>query len=141
MNQTEPRVRLEDISIQYAALHKHSTGLPLDRRDFNITLIEITFEADEINTILDVSVPIAIFDDEINEVEEEIFVVVLELVDAINSNTVDFNDATLCRIIDDDRKYLMLTYMYVQVDVITPSVMYKLCIIPFFFSRSHFHWV
>ena len=113
----------------------------MDRRDFNITPIEITFEADEINRILDVSVPITIFDDAINEFEEEIFVVVLELVDATNSNTVDFNDATLCRIIDDDRKYLKLTYMYVQVDVITPSVKYKLCITPFFFSHSHFHWV
>ena len=94
-------------------IHKHSTGFPLDRRDFNITPIEITFEADEINTIFDVSVPIAIFDDEINEVEEEIFVVVLELFDATNTSMVDFNDAILCRIIDDDRKYLKLTYMYV----------------------------
>ena len=77
----------------------------MDRRDFNITPVEITFEADEINTILDVSVPITIFDDEINEVEEEIFVVVLQLVDATNSSTVDFSDATLCRITDNDRKY------------------------------------
>ena len=85
-------------------LNNH-TGLPLDRRDFNITPIEITFEADEINTILDVSVPITIFDDEINEVDEEIFVAVLELVDAINPSQVDFNDATLCKITDNDRKY------------------------------------
>ena len=77
----------------------------MDRRDFNVTPIEITFESDEINTILDVSVPITIFDDEINEVEEEIFVAVLQLVDAINSSMVDFNDATLCRITDNDRKY------------------------------------
>ena len=77
----------------------------MDRRDFNVTPIEITFEADEINTILDVSVPITIFDDEINEVEEEIFVAVLQLVDAINSSMMDFSDATLCRITDNDRKY------------------------------------
>ena len=77
----------------------------MDRRDFNITPIEITFEADEINTILDVSVPMTIFDDEINEVDEEIFVAVLELVDAINPSQVDINDATLCKITDNDRKY------------------------------------
>ena len=77
----------------------------MDRRDFNITPIEITFEPDEISTILDISVPITIFDDEINEVEEEIFVAVLQLVDAINPSQVDFSDATLCRIADNDRKY------------------------------------
>ena len=78
--------------------------MPLDRRDFDITPIDITFEADEIHTILDVSVPITIFDDEINEYEER-FVAVLELVDAIKSSQVDFNDATLCTITDNDRKY------------------------------------
>ena len=77
----------------------------MDRRDFNITPIEITFEPDEINTILDIPVPITIFDDEINEAEEEIFVAVLQLVDAINPSQVDFSDATLCRITDNDRKY------------------------------------
>ena len=65
----------------------------------------ITFEPDEISTILDIPVPITIFDDEINEVEEEIFVAVLQLVDAINPSQVDFSNATLCRITDNDRKY------------------------------------
>ena len=71
--------------------------------DFDTTPIEIIFEPDN-SGISDVKVPVTIFDDDINEAGEEIFVAILELVTAINPNQVVFSDATLCRITDNDRK-------------------------------------
>ncbi len=52
-----------------------------------------------------VSVTITLTDDEINE-GAEVFVVMLELVDAVDASRIDlsFRNVSLCRIGDNDRK-------------------------------------
>ena len=56
----------------------------------------------------DVATPIPITNDDIDEVDE-VFVVVLELVDAVNPDRVDIlvRPASLCRIVDEDSKTLL----------------------------------
>lgn len=78
----------------------------LDLNDFNDTVIRIVFEADEDLAINDMSAPIAIFDDSINEAAEQAFIVQLKLINSTNSlSDLTERPASLCRIIDNDRKY------------------------------------
>lgn len=79
-----------------------SAGFPEERRDFSITPVDVVFQPDDIRN-LDLSVPFRIFNDSINEPEED-FVVLLEIRDAVNPAAVnlDFRNASVCRIIDDD---------------------------------------
>ena len=91
------------------------TGFPVERRDYSPESVEITFEPNT-GYRKDILIPVPIFDDAINEAEE-VFVVVLELVDAVNPGTVDLKEinATLCKILDNDRKYITVCacrYMY-----------------------------
>ena len=53
------------------------------------------------------SAPIFITDDAINEATEQVFVAELILVSSLDSATVDLSiqPSTLCRIIDNDRKF------------------------------------
>ena len=53
------------------------------------------------------SAPIFIIDDAINEATEQVFVAELILVSSLDSATVDLSiqPSTLCRIIDNDRKF------------------------------------
>ena len=62
------------------------------------------FQVDEFGTqINDVPAPIVIFDDEINEAPEEVFIVVLTLESSTNPDSVIITrDSSLCRIIDND---------------------------------------
>ena len=64
----------------------------------------VTFPADEFGRQTDdVNVPVVIFDDEINEALEEVFVMVLTLENATNpSGVVITRAASLGRIIDND---------------------------------------
>ena len=53
------------------------------------------------------SAPIFITDDVINEATEQVFVAELLLIDSLNPASIDLTTrpSTLCRIIDNDRKY------------------------------------
>ena len=76
--------------------------------DFNNTNITLIFEPDENAVVLvsEMSVPIPIVDDAINEATEQVFIVELRLVSSINPATVDLSKrpSSLCGIIDNDRK-------------------------------------
>ena len=78
-----------------------------DLADFNNTNITLVFEPDEDAEINEKSAPIFVTDDAINEAIEQVFVAELILVSSLDSATVDLTirPSTLCRIIDNDRKF------------------------------------
>ena len=105
-----------------------------DLVDFNNTVIRITFFPDE-NVFNDVNVPIAIVDDPVNEATEQVFIVQLQLISSVNPGLVDLTtrQASLCRIVDDDRKW---NSVVVHVSILRSSnvymlsfVVYKFCIL------------
>jgi hypothetical protein len=75
--------------------------------DFNNTNITLVFEPDEGAEVNELSAPIFVTDDAINEATEQVFVAELILVSSLDPATVDLTTrpSTLCRIIDNDRKY------------------------------------
>ena len=75
--------------------------------DFNNTNITLVFEPDEDGEINEMSAPILVTDDAINEAIEQVFVAELILVNSLDSATVDLTirPSTLCGIIDNDRKF------------------------------------
>ena len=79
----------------------------LDLEDFNNTNITLVFEPDEDAEVNEMSAPIFIIDDAINEATEQVFVAELILVSSLDSATVDLTirPSTLCKIIDNDRKF------------------------------------
>ncbi len=79
-------------------------------------MLTVIFEADEIgDAINDVSVPVGIFDDKIDEAQEEVFVVDLTLSEAINDQITISRRSSLCRINDDDGEYYLLLPQIFQV--------------------------
>ena len=72
-------------------------------------MVVVTFPADEEGIqIIDVPAPVVVFDDEINEALEEIFIVVLTLDNLTNpGNVVISRASSLCRIIDNDGSYII----------------------------------
>ena len=70
------------------------------------------FQADETGTqINDMAAPIVIFDDEINEDLEEVFIIVLTLENSANPGGVNITrESSLCRIIDNDGSYVLPLY-------------------------------
>ena len=84
-------------------ISSHS-AYPPDREDFSSDVIMVTFLADEIgHQINDVPTPIVIFDDEINEALEEVFIVVLTWENSTNADGVAITrESSVCRIIDND---------------------------------------
>ena len=85
-----------------------NSAYPPEREDFSSDVIMVTFPADEIGPqINDVAAPIVIFDDEINEALQEVFIVVLSLENSTNpGNVVISRVSSLCRIIDNDGSYI-----------------------------------
>ena len=76
--------------------------------DFNNTNITLVFEPDEDvdQPVNEKSAHISVTDDAINEAMEQVFVAELRLVSSLNSASVQITrPSTLCRIIDNDRKY------------------------------------
>ena len=75
--------------------------------DFNNTNITLVFEPDEDGEVSEKRAPIFITDDDINEATEQVFVAELLLINSPNPASVDLTTrpSTLCRIIDNDRKY------------------------------------
>ena len=78
-----------------------------DLNDFNNSAITLTFEPDEEGEVSEMDAPVPVTDDAINEATEQVFVVELMLVSSLDPNTVDLTvrNSSLCRIIDNDRKY------------------------------------
>lgn len=88
------------------------TSILADLDDFDNTILSITFQADEDNPINDIPLTIPITDDAINEAIEQDFVVILNLTDSVNPDMTDLaRISSLCRIIDNDRKWELL-HMY-----------------------------
>ena len=89
----------------YSACGCNSHTIFPDLNDFNNTNITLIFEPDENAPamIRVMNAPIPIIDDVINEATEQVFVVELRLI----SRLVDLSirPSSLCRIIDNDRKY------------------------------------
>ena len=66
----------------------------------------MTFPSDEQRVIFDVQANIRIFDDEINEAQEQSFVVLLEIVDAVNPDLISISrSSSTCHIIDGDGEF------------------------------------
>lgn len=77
--------------------------------DFNNATIAIKFDPDEDGGHNELSVPIPIFDDGVNEANEQVFVVQLKAVGGANVNSIAISrQVSLCRIIDDDGKKVAL---------------------------------
>ena len=72
--------------------------------DFNNSAIVVTFQADETGQHMDdVDTPVPIVDDDINEADEQIFVVTVEVVNATDMFRITLErEDSLCRIRDDD---------------------------------------
>ena len=72
----------------------------------------VTFQADEFgHQINDMAAPIVIFDDEINEALEEVFIVVLTMESSTNPGSVIITrESSLCRIIDNDGSFVLPLY-------------------------------
>ena len=79
-----------------------------------LTSALILFEPDEDAEVNEKSTPIFISDDAINEATEQVFVAVLILASSLDPATVDLTirPSTLCRIIDNDRKYESVVLLY-----------------------------
>ena len=93
-------------SSNYYNIHNHHNYCP-DLNDFNNTNITLVFEPDEGAEVSNRNAPIFITDDDINEATEQVFVAELLLINSSNPVSVDLTTrpSTLCRIIDNDRKY------------------------------------
>ena len=75
--------------------------------DFNNSAITLIFDPDENDEVSEMNAPVPVTDDAINEATEQVFVVELMLVSSLDPNTIDLTvrNSSLCRIIDNDRKY------------------------------------
>ncbi len=74
-----------------------------ERQDFNASVLTVTFQADEIGPqISDVPVPVGIFDDDIDEAQEEVFIIDLTLESSINDRIEIVRRSSLSRINDND---------------------------------------
>ena len=78
----------------------------IDMNDFSNTVIQITFLPDENAPDNERAAPIAIFNDVINEADEQVFIVQLHLINSTNPSGIDLSirPASLCKIIDNDSK-------------------------------------
>ena len=74
--------------------------------DFNTSTITAMFQADEGgNPIIDLPVPIPVFDDDVDEAKVQFFIAYFEVVSAVNPARIILNQrASRCRIIDNDRE-------------------------------------
>ena len=74
--------------------------------DFDNTTFRITFDPDELVNDDEHTAPIHIFNDPVNEANEQVFIVQLRLISSTNPGSVSLNTrpASLCKIIDDDSK-------------------------------------
>ena len=79
--------------------------------DFDATPFNVTFPADEFVNIADVSEFIPIVDDEIDEAQQQNFVIVLEVLDAVNFDLITITrKISFGRIIDNDGEPPIICY-------------------------------
>ena len=94
--------------IGYPIYNLHLIVHSTDTDDFNTTILNITFGADENApvSISDISVLIPIVDDDKDEADIQFFIAFLEVVDAVNMDLIDIG-RTFSRgiIVDNDGKY------------------------------------
>ena len=83
-----------------------TTIIILDLNDFDSSPRTITFPADVgMDTVTDLSVPIPVTDDDVDEADDQFFIAQLVVVDAISrSHLVIARSNTNCIIVDNDRK-------------------------------------
>ena len=82
--------------------------LNIDELDFNTSVVVTEFPSDEGQRfpLTDLFVPIPVYDDAIDEANDQFFIVRLEIEDAVNPNLITLEQSTSrCRIVDNDRKY------------------------------------
>ena len=75
--------------------------------DFDPTPVTISFPPDEGSLgVVDISTPIGIVDDAINEATEQLFIVQLQVVSSVSPSSVILSrlQVSLCKIVDNDRK-------------------------------------
>ncbi len=83
-----------------------------DADDFNTTAVDVTFPPDEFAIRPNrLNAPIPIFDDDVNEPREQIFVAALTVESAINPALVrnDVLNVSTCIIIDNDGKLVSVS--------------------------------
>ena len=85
-----------------------------EEADFDGTVIEITYPADEglAQPITNVRASIPVVDDTVDEAEVQQFIAYLEIANATNLGGVDnsVRNTTICRIEDDDCKYCIIIF-------------------------------
>ena len=75
----------------------------------------MTFPADEIMNIADVEVFIPIEDDEIDEAQEQVFIILLEVLEAVNFDLIRITrNTSFGRILDNDGEPLSTLSYYVN---------------------------
>ena len=80
-----------------------------DTNDFDATAFDVTFPDDEVVNIADVLGTIPIVDDEIDEAHEQVFVILLEVLEAVNSTLITITRSnSIGRIIDNDGEFLIV---------------------------------
>ena len=63
----------------------------------------------------DVDTPVTIVNDDVNEADEQNFVVTVEVVNAFNTSRITIErEDSLCRIIDDDGQYNVISLIFMQ---------------------------
>ena len=81
-----------------------------DSDDFDTTVFTVVYPADEgQDSITQIDAFIPVMDDDIDENEEQTFIVFFEVINATNIDliveTEESRSHAVCRIIDDDRKF------------------------------------
>ena len=72
-----------------------------------MTVLTVTFPADELSPLAELPVDIGIVHDDINEADEQIFVVHLEVLDAMDFDLLqNTRNTSFCAIIDNDGMYV-----------------------------------
>ena len=86
-----------------------------DTNDFDATAFNVIFPADEIVNIADVEEFIPIVDDEIDEAQEQVFIILLEVLEAVNFDLIRITrNTSFGRIIDNDGEPLSTLSYYVN---------------------------
>ena len=86
-----------------------------DTNDFNDTAFDVIFPADEVVNIAGVVETLRIVDDEIDEAQEQVFIILLEVLDAVNFDLITITrNTSFGRIIDNDGEPLSTLTMPVK---------------------------
>ena len=84
--------------------------------DFNTTVLTWVFPSGLVNP--DIDTPIQITDDDKDEAIQ-VFIAFLEVIDAVNFDLLTVTRAvSICRIVDDDRKWLTIYYYNIHIFII-----------------------